>query len=58
MSTIRFAKPDAAAISSSALCSPSCRRFLIGIAAIAAGACCRLRQGVLSLRAGEHVNGF
>jgi hypothetical protein len=36
MSTIRFAKADHAAIASSALSSPSRRRFLIGSAEIAA----------------------
>jgi hypothetical protein len=57
MSTIRFAKPDAATISS-ALSSPSHCRFLIGRAVIAAGACGPLRQGVFSVRAGEHFNVF
>jgi hypothetical protein len=58
MSTIRFAKPDDAAIVSSALSSPSHCRFLIGRAVIAAGACGPLRQGVFSVRAGEHFNVF
>jgi hypothetical protein len=56
MSTIRFAKPDDAAIATSALSAPSSRRFLIGSAAIASAACCRSRQGVLGVRAGEHFN--
>jgi hypothetical protein len=56
MSTIRFAKPDDAAIASSALSSFSRRRFLIRSAAIAAAACCQSRQGVLGVRAGQHFN--
>jgi hypothetical protein len=56
MSTIRFAKPDAAAMASSALSSFSCHRFLIRSAAIAAADCCQSRQEVLGVRAGQHFN--
>jgi hypothetical protein len=58
MSTMRFAKPDDAPIASLALSSPARRRFMIGGVVIAAGACCPLRQRMLSVRAGEHFNVF